>query len=199
LLLPPLQPKTGKPAAQPPTGCQGHPLDTQNRGCLAKPARSLWKVGKGSNRVLSVAKSRYWETSLRRPTSRCRLTPKARLSGLLGRSNCDSCTPTPRGCKKGGESQEKLGRDRGGFSSKIHIGCESKGKPITFLLSPGQRKESIFLEQLMELLSSKRILVQIDRPRLPPEKVEGDKGSGTSSHPQLSTARYQFYPPTTFK
>ena len=97
------------------------------------------------------------------PTSRGGQTPKARLSGSLRRSNPDSCTPTPRGWKKGGESQEKLGRSRGGFSSKIHIGCEGKGKPITFLLSPGQRNESIFLEQLMELLRSKRFLVQIVR------------------------------------
>jgi len=141
------------------------------------------QVGKRGNTVLSVAKSRYWETSLRRPTSRCRLTPKARLSGSLGRSNRDSCTPTPRGWKKGGESQEKLGRSRGSFSSKIHSGCEGKGKPITFLLSPGQRNESIFLEQLMELLNSKRILVQIYRPRPGPERVVGDKGSRRSSHP----------------
>jgi len=130
-----------------------------------------------------VAKSRYLQTSLRRPTSRCGLTPKARLSGSLGRSNRDSCTPTPRGWKKGAESQEKLGRSRGSLSSIIHMGCEGKGKPITFLLSPGQRNESIFLEQLMELFSSKRILVQIDRRRLPPERVVGDKGDRTSSHP----------------
>ncbi len=140
-------------------------------------------MGKRGNTVLSVAKSRYWETSFRRPTSQCGLTPKARQSGSLGRSNRDSCTPTPRGWKKGGESQEKLGRSRGSFSMKIHIGCEGKGKPITFLLSPGQRNESIFLEQLMELLNSKRILVQIDRPRRSPERVVGDKGSRTSSHP----------------
>ncbi|MEH2412969.1 IS5 family transposase [Nostoc sp.] len=41
--------------------------------------------------------------------------------------------------KKGGDEDEKLGRSRGGFSTKIHIRCEGKGKPITFLLSPGQR------------------------------------------------------------
>ena len=140
-------------------------------------------MGKGSNTVLSVAKSRYLETSLRKPTSRCGPTPKARLSGSLRRSNRDSCTPTPGGWKKGGEAQEKLGRSGGGFSTKIHIRCEGKGKPITFLLSPGQRNESIFLEQLMELLSSKRILVQIDRPRVHPERVVGDKGDRTSSHP----------------
>ncbi len=65
--------------------------------------------------------------------------------------------------KKGGEALEKLGRSGGGLSTKIHIRCEGKGKRITFLLSPGQRNESIFLEQLMELLSSKRVLVQLVR------------------------------------
>jgi hypothetical protein len=65
--------------------------------------------------------------------------------------------------KKGGEGEEKLGRCGGGFSPKIHIRGGSKGKPITFLLSPGQRNESIFLEQLIELLRSKRVLVQVVR------------------------------------
>jgi len=65
--------------------------------------------------------------------------------------------------KKGGEGEEKQGRWDGGFSPKIHIRGEGKGKPITFLLSPGQRNESIFLEQLMELLRSKRVLVQVVR------------------------------------
>ena len=131
-------------------------------------------MGKRGNTVLSVAKNRYLQTSLRRRTSRCRLTPKARLSGSLGRSNRDSCTPTPRGWKKGGESQEKLGRSRGSFSNKIHIRCEGKGKPITFVLSPGQRNESIFLEQLMEQGAVKRW--GAGRPRLRPVRVVGDKG-----------------------
>ncbi len=65
--------------------------------------------------------------------------------------------------KKGGEGEEKLGRSGGGFSPKIHIRGGSKGKPITFLLSPGQRNESIFLKQLMELLRSKGVLVQVVR------------------------------------
>ncbi len=42
------------------------------------------------------------------------------------------------------EEDEKLGRSRSGFSTKIQIRCEGKGKPITFILSPGQRNGSIF-------------------------------------------------------
>ena len=45
--------------------------------------------------------------------------------------------------REGNEVEEKLGRSRGGFSTKIHIRCEGKGKPITFLLSPGQLMKSI--------------------------------------------------------
>lgn len=65
--------------------------------------------------------------------------------------------------KKGGEVEEKLGRSRGGFCTKIQIRSQGKGKPITFVLGPGQRNESIFLQQLMELLSSKGDRVQVVR------------------------------------
>jgi len=75
--------------------------------------------------------------------------------------------------KKGAED-EKLGRYRGDFSTKIHICCEGKGKPITFLLSPDQRNESIFLEQLMEQGAVKRF--GRGRPRLRPLRLVGDKG-----------------------
>jgi transposase len=76
--------------------------------------------------------------------------------------------------KKRGEEDEKLGRSRGGFSTKIHLRCEGKGKPITFILSPGQRNESIFLEQLMEQGAVKRS--GRGRPRLRPLRLVGDKG-----------------------
>ncbi|RCJ27929.1 hypothetical protein A6S26_35015 [Nostoc sp. ATCC 43529] len=56
----------------------------------------------------------------------------------------------------------------------MHIRCEGKGKPITFLLSPGQRNESIFLEQLMSQGAVKRS--GRGRPRLRPLRLVGDKG-----------------------
>lgn len=117
---------------------------------MARPARTLWKVANRGNTVLSVAKSPDLAPNPRKSTSGGRQTRKARLGGSLRRWQCDSCPPTCCWWKKGGSAEEKLGRSRGGFSTKIHIRCEGKGKPITFLLSPGQRNESIFLEQLME-------------------------------------------------
>lgn len=96
------------------------------------------------------------------------------MGGSLRRWQRNSRTPARGWWKKRGESQEKLGRSRGGLSTKIHIRCEGQGKPLTFLLSPGQRNESIFLEQLMEQGVVKRS--GRGRRRLRPKRVVGDKG-----------------------
>lgn len=68
---------------------------------------------------------------------------------------------------------EALGYSKGGFSTKIHLRCEGNGKPVTFLLSIGQRNESVVFESLMEQGSVKR--VGQGRPRVRPQRVAGDK------------------------
>ena len=58
-----------------------------------------------------------------------------------------------QGQKKGsGEhaSNEALGRSRGGFSTKIHLLCDSHGHPLHAHLSPGQSHESVSLPELLE-------------------------------------------------
>ena len=91
-----------------------------------------------------MAKSWSLEPNFRTTASDRRPTTKPGLASSL--CGWHSCTRPPARSwwKKGGEEEEKLGRSRGGFSTKIHIRCEGKGKPITFILSPGQRNESIF-------------------------------------------------------
>ena len=69
---------------------------------------------------------------------------------------------------------EALGYSKGGFSTKIHLRCEGNGKPVTFLLSVGQRHESVVFEQLMEQGKVKR--PARGQPRLRPQRVVGDKG-----------------------
>lgn len=70
--------------------------------------------------------------------------------------------------------REALGYSKGGFSTKIHLRCEGNGKPVTFLLTVGQRHESVLLERLMEQGTVRR--AGRGRPRLRPERVAGDKG-----------------------
>jgi transposase len=70
--------------------------------------------------------------------------------------------------------REALGRSQGGFSTKVHVRAEGQGKPMTFVLTPGQRHEATAFEQLMEQGAVKRR--GGGRPRLRPRRVVGDKG-----------------------
>jgi transposase len=73
--------------------------------------------------------------------------------------------------------REALGRSQGGFSTKLHVRAEGQGKPMTFVLTPGQRHETTAFEQLMEQGAGKRS--GRGRPRLRPRRVVGDKGSSS--------------------
>ena len=68
---------------------------------------------------------------------------------------------------------EALGYSKGGFSTKIHLRCEGTGLPVTFLLTVGQRNESVVFKTLMEQGEVKR--VGRGRPRVRPKRVAGDK------------------------
>ena len=52
--------------------------------------------------------------------------------------------------QKSNPAQEGLGRSRGGFSSKIHVVTEAKGRPLVLTITPGQSAD---IEQAGALLS----------------------------------------------
>ena len=76
----------------------------------------------------------------------------------------------------GGEAQarEALGRSQGGFSTKLHLRAEGNGKPITAVLTSGERQEQIALEALLDQGAIGR--PGRGRPRLRPRRAAGDKG-----------------------
>ena len=76
----------------------------------------------------------------------------------------------------GGEAQarEALGRSQGGFSTKLHLRAEGNGRPITAVLTGGERHEQIALEALLDRGAIRR--PSRGRPRLRPRRVAGDKG-----------------------
>ncbi len=45
------------------------------------------------------------------------------------------------GAKGSSAEAEALGRSRGGFSTKIHVACDGLGKPVTIILTPGQKHD----------------------------------------------------------
>ena len=74
----------------------------------------------------------------------------------------------------GQDKAEALGRSQGGFSTKLHLRAEGGGKPITVVLTGGERNEQIALEDLLDQGAIRR--QGRGRPRLRPRKVAGDKG-----------------------
>jgi transposase len=76
--------------------------------------------------------------------------------------------------QRGDPAQEALGRSRGGFSTKLHVRAEGRGRPLTFVLSGGQEADCRYVPALLERGAVKS--GQGGRPRLRPDRVVGNKG-----------------------
>src|SRR5258707_79687 len=90
-----------------------------------------------------------------------------RIRDLLpGRPGTPCPPPRRRGEKNadgtGGQGEQALGRSRGGFGTKIHVGVSGLGLPVTVVLTPGQAADVTQAEALLQ--------------GVPAEVVIGDKG-----------------------
>ncbi|WP_436843886.1 IS5 family transposase [Streptomyces sioyaensis] len=65
-----------------------------------------------------------------------------------------------------------LGRSRGGLTTKIHLAADSRCRPLTFVLTPGQAGDAPAFEQVMARLWVPR---RVGRPRIRPDLVLADK------------------------
>lgn len=72
------------------------------------------------------------------------------------------------------QQREALGWSKGGFSTKIHLRCDGNGLPMTFLVTVGERHETVMFESLMEQGAVARS--GGGRPRIRPKRVVADKG-----------------------
>ena len=85
-----------------------------------------------------------------------------------------ACAPTGTRPAQGGQHAQAQGRSRGGFGSKLHLRCDRLGRPMAFVLTPGQRHEQTAFRELMRRGAVKRR--GPGRPKLRPRTVVGDKG-----------------------
>lgn len=58
---------------------------------------------------------------------------------------------------------EALGRSQGGFSTKLHLRAEGGGKPMTGVLTAGERHEQFALDALMDQGADARACVPAGR------------------------------------
>ncbi|MFJ9203036.1 IS5 family transposase [Streptomyces flaveolus] len=66
-----------------------------------------------------------------------------------------------------------LGRSRGGLTTKVHLACDDKGRPLALLITPGQRHDSICAQALLDRIRVPR--TGPGRPRRRPDHVIADK------------------------
>ncbi|WP_241200593.1 IS5 family transposase [Streptomyces sp. ADI92-24] len=77
------------------------------------------------------------------------------------------------GARKGGRDPA-LGRSRGGLTSKIHLACDGRGRPLAFVVTGGNSNDCTRFTTVMDAIRVPRI--GPGRPRTRPDHVLGDKG-----------------------
>jgi len=94
------------------------------------------------------------------------------------------------GDEKGGVAhppEEALGRGRGGLSTKLHLSCDGKGRPLSVVLTPGQRNDGTQLEAVLDAIRVPR--TGRGRPRKRPERLLADRGYGKGLYRRMLRAR----------
>jgi hypothetical protein len=71
--------------------------------------------------------------------------------------------------------REALGRSRGGLTTKLHLGCEGRGRPMSIVVTEGQRHDGTQLEAVLDGIRVPRPGGR-GRPRKRPDHVLADKG-----------------------
>ncbi|HVV12025.1 IS5 family transposase [Amycolatopsis sp.] len=83
------------------------------------------------------------------------------------------CRPSRLVGSAGEPADHALGRSRGGLTTKVHLGCEQGQKPLSILLTAGQRGDS---PQFIPVLDGIRVpRSDGGRPRSRPDRVLADK------------------------
>ncbi len=95
------------------------------------------------------------------------------------------------GRKKGllNPKDEALGRSRGGFSTKLHLACDGKGRPLSVVITPGQRHSSTQLEEVLDMVRVPRPEHSPGRPRKRPAHLLADRGYSFESCRRLLRRR----------
>ncbi|MGW2412994.1 IS5 family transposase [Streptomyces tubercidicus] len=78
----------------------------------------------------------------------------------------------------GGAPGEALGRSRGGLTTKIHVAAEGRCRPLSLLITPGQRADCTQFEAVMDKIRVSR--TGLGRPRRTPDSVGADKAYSNS-------------------
>lgn len=73
----------------------------------------------------------------------------------------------------GGAGGEGLSRSRGGFTTKVHLSADGRCRPLSLVVTPGQRADCTQFEPVLEKIRVPR--TGLGRPRKTPDSLAADK------------------------
>lgn len=73
----------------------------------------------------------------------------------------------------GGAGGEGLGRSRGGFTSKLHLSADGCCRPLSLIVTPGQRADCTQFKPVLEVIRVPR--PGLGRPRKKPDSLAADR------------------------
>jgi transposase len=79
-----------------------------------------------------------------------------------------------------------LGRTRGELSTKVHLCCDGKGRPLSVVVTPGQRNDGTQLFAVLDAIRVPR--AGRGRPRQRPEHLLADRGYGKGLYRRMLRA-----------
>ncbi|MFF7656669.1 IS5 family transposase [Streptomyces sp. NPDC007983] len=96
----------------------------------------------------------------------------ARKRGISKRNPLEASTASP--------TNHGLGRSRGGLTTKLHLAVEQGQKPLSLLVTAGQRHDSPQFQPVLDGIQVPR--VGPGRPRTRPDKVRADRAYGSRAN-----------------
>ncbi|WP_435804355.1 IS5 family transposase [Streptomyces avermitilis] len=96
----------------------------------------------------------------------------ARKKGICRSSRPEVCSPSP--------TNHGLGRSRGGLTTKLHLAVEQAQKPMSLVITAGQRGDSPQFQVVLGRIRVPRL--GPGRPRTRPDKVRADKAYGSRAN-----------------
>lgn len=94
---------------------------------------------------------------------------------IVSLAGAHTLAPVPGG---GGAAGEALGRSRGGLTTKIHLAADGRCRPLSLVLTPGQRADCTQFEPVMDKIRVPRL--EAGRPRRLPDSVGADRAYSNS-------------------
>lgn len=144
------------------------------RESVAGHPGAVWEVDQHLQSVPTLAQKRAVAAVADEGHRAGRCSREGQLARALPGRNHRQGTPARSRGKKSSAAHEALGRSRGGWTTKIHRRTDGAGKPLCFILTPGQQHEATVAQALLDTGGVKR--GGRGQPKRRPERIVADKG-----------------------